>query len=94
MQKNNWLTIGIISVVVLLLVFGGSMMMGGWGFRGWNMMGPGSMMGNWGTSLSASPINWIGMIFMWLFPVGLLLLAAFGIFWLVRNSGNPKPPSS
>jgi hypothetical protein len=92
MQKNNRFTVGVIGVVVLLFVFGGSMMMGGWGYRGWNMMGPGGMMGNWGAS--PSPLNWVGMIFMWLFPVGLLLLAAFGIIWLVKNNSNPKPPSS
>jgi hypothetical protein len=99
MQKVNWLVVGIIGIVVLLLLFGGGMMMGGWGYRGWNMMGPssmlepGGMMNNWGYSSSPSPIGWIGMIFMWLFPIGLLLLAAFGIIWLVRKNRNSKSPS-
>jgi len=65
-------------------------MMGGWGYRGWGMMGPGGMMNNWGYS----PLGWIGMIFMWLIPVGLIVLAVFGIVWLVRNVVNSKPPSS
>ena len=94
MQKGNWLVVGIISIVVLLLLFGGGMMMGGWGYRGWSMMGPGGMMNNWGYSLSPSPLGWIGMIFMWLIPVGLIVLAGFGVVWLVRNVGNSKPPSS
>ena len=100
MQKNNWLVVGIISIVVLLLLFGVGMMMGGWGYRGWNMMGPGGMTGpggmmnNWGYASSPSPFGWIGMIFMWLIPVGLVVLAVFGIIWLARNIGNSKPPSS
>ena len=64
-------------------------MMGGWGYRGWDMMGPG-MMGNGGYP----PFAWIGMIFRWLVPLGLIALAVFGIVWLVRNTGKPKPPSS
>jgi len=100
MHKVNWLVVGIISVVILLFLFGGGMMMGGWGYRGWSMMGPGGMMrpggmmNNWGYSSSPSPLGWMGMIFMWLIPVGLVALAAFGVFWLVRNVGNSKPPSS
>jgi len=94
MQKVNWLVVGIISIVVILLLFGGGMMMGGWGYRGWGMMGPGGMMGNWGYSSTPSPLGWIGMIFMWLIPVGLIVLAVFGIVWLVRNVVNSKPPSS
>ena len=92
MQKVNWLVVGVISVVVLLLLFGGGMMMGGWGYRGWSMMGPGGMMNNWG--YSPSPLGWIGMIFMWLIPVGLIVLAVFGVVWLVRKGGNSTPPSS
>jgi hypothetical protein len=94
MQKVNWLVVGIISSVVLLFLFGGGMMMGGWGYRGWSMMGPGGMMNNWGYSSSPSPLGWIGMIFMWLIPVGLIVLAAFGVVWLVRKGGNSTPPSS
>lgn len=100
MQKINWLVIGIISIVGLLVVFGGGMMMGGWGYHGWSMMGPGGMLGpggmmnHWGYASAPSPIGWVGMIFMWLAPVGLIVLAAFGFVWLVRNAGNSKTPSS
>ena len=92
MKKGSWLVVGIIGIVIVALLFGGGMMMGGWGYHGWNMMGPGGMMGNWG--YSPSPLNWIGMVFMWLIPIGLVLLAMLGILWLVRRFGNPKPPSS
>lgn len=58
---------------------------------GWSLMGPGAMMNNW--EYSSSPLGWIGMIFMWLIPVGLIVRAASGVVWLVRNGGNSKPPS-
>ena len=92
MQKVNWLIVGIVSFVILLILFGTGTLMGDWRYRAWGMMGPGGMMNNWG--YSPSPIGWIGMIFMWLIPVGLILLAVFGIVWLVRNVSNSKPPSS
>jgi len=39
------------------------------------MMGPG-MMGGWGFG----PFGWIGMIFIWLVPVGLVVLVVLGSF--------------
>ena len=91
MKKINWLIIGIIAVIALLFLFGGGMM-GGWGYgyRGYGMMGPGGMMGGWGYS----PFGWIGMTFMWLIPVGVIALIVFGVVALVRNAGNPTPPTS
>ena len=94
MQKVNWLVAGIIAIVFLLLLFGGGMMTSGWGYRGWSMMGPGGMMSNWGYSSPLTPLGWIGMIFMWLIPVGLIVLAMLGVVWQMRNPGNSKPPSS
>lgn len=90
MNKINWLVVSVISVIVLLFLFGGGMMMGGWGYRGWGMMGPGGMMGGWGYP----PFGWIGMLFMWLIPVGLIALTVFGITGLVRNVGNSTQPSA
>lgn len=90
MKKINWLVVTIIGVIVLLFLFGGGMMVGGWGYRGWGMMGPGGMMGGWGYS----PFGWIGMLFMWLIPLGFLVLTVLGIAWLVRNVSNSTPPSS
>lgn len=90
MKKINWLIAGIIGVIVLLFLFGAGMMAGGWGNRGWGMMGPGGMMGGWGYS----PFGWIGMAFMWLIPIGILALIIFGVAALVKSSGNATPPAS
>jgi len=67
---------------------------GDWGSRGWGMLGPGGMMENRGYSSTPSPLGWVEMIFMWLIPISLIVLAVFGIVWLVRNVGSSKPPSS
>jgi len=94
MQKVNWLLVGIISFVIILILFGTGVLMGDWRYRDWGTMGPSGMMENWGDSSLPSPLGWIGMIFMSLIPVGLIVLAVFGVVWLVRNLGNSKPPSS
>ncbi len=91
MKKNNWLIIGIIAATVLLFVFGGGMMAGNYGGRGWGMMGgPGGMMGGWGYS----SFGWLGMAFMWLIPIGVIALIVFGVAALMKSTGNPTPPSS
>jgi len=87
MKKVNWPVVGIIAIITLLFLFGGGMMTGGWGYRG--MMGGPGMMG-W----SYSPFGWIGMIFMWLIPVGFITLVVLGVIWLLRNVGNSTLPSS
>jgi hypothetical protein len=94
MHKINWLTVGIMSFVILLILFGTGMLMGDWRYRAWGTMGPIGMMENWGYYSTPSPLGWIGMIFMWLIPVGLIVLAVFGILWLVRNVSHSKPPFS
>jgi len=89
MKKINWLAVAIISVVLLLFLFGGDML-SGWGHRGWGMMGGyGGMMSGWGYS----PFGWIGMALMLLIPVGILVLIVLGVTALVRNAGNPISPS-
>ena len=93
MKKNNWLTVTLVGVIVLVILFSIGTMIGGWGYRGYSMMGgPGGMMNNWG--YAPSPLSWVGMFFMWLVPVGLVVLAVFGIVWLVRNVSNSKSSSS
>ncbi len=91
MKKINWLVVVLIGIIVLLFLFGGGMM-SGWGYGGWGMMGPG-MMGGWGYS----PFGWIGMglgmLFMWLIPIGFIVLTVLGITWLVRNVSSTTPPS-
>lgn len=91
MKKVNWSVVVVIGIVVLLFLFGAGMMMGGWGYGGWGMMGPG-MMGSWGYS----PFGWIGMLFMWLIPLGFIVLTVLGVAWLVRTIGggtNPAAPA-
>ena len=86
MNKVNW-TVVVVTVIIALfvLMFGASLLgrwgYGGWGYGGWGMMGP-WMMG--------------GMFFMWLIPVGFLVLTVFGIAWLARTIGggnNPPAPA-
>lgn len=94
MKKINWWIVGIVAVLAALFLFGGGMM---WGNRGYGMMGgyggPG-MMGNWGFS----PFGWfgmgLGMIFMWLIPIGILALIVFGVASLMRNNGSTPQPAS
>lgn len=80
MEKGNWIIITISGIVLLLVLLIGVPLLGGWGYRGWGMMGPG-MMGGWGFGT----VGWIGMIFMWLIPVGLLILVVMGIIALARG---------
>ena len=84
MKKTILFVIGGIAALFLLgFFFGGLGYNGVSRFGNWGMMG-GSMMGGWGYS----SLGWIGMIFMWLIPLGLLVLTVFGITWLVRNVGG------
>ncbi len=88
MNKINWAAIITFIVVALLVILVGISLLGGWGYGGWGMMGGrlgGGMMGGY----RFSPFGWIGMIFMWLVPVGLAALAIAGIVWLVRTASNP-----
>ena len=84
MNRVNWTVVAVFSVVVLLVFIVGVNLLGGWGYGGWGrmgsgMMGPG-MMDGWGFN----PFGWIGMIFMWLIPVGLVIMVGLGIAWFVR----------
>lgn len=90
MKKVNWWIVGIVAIIAILFLFGGGMMYGGWGYRGWGMMrGPGMM--GWGYS----PFGWfgmgLGMIFMWLIPIGIVAFIVYGIVALVRSTGNTAP---
>jgi len=91
MNKVNWTSVAVFGIVVLVAFLVGVSLLGGWGYGGWGMMGPG-MMGGWGFG----PFAWIGMLFMWLIPVGFIGLTVLGVIWLVRaaggNAANPLAP--
>jgi hypothetical protein len=85
-----WIVIGAIALFALGL-FGGMFMPFGWnnsafGYgcaNGYGMMGYRGfmpMMGGWGMV----PFGFLGMLFMWLIPLGVLALIVGGIFWIVR----------
>lgn len=91
MQRVNWLVVGILSAVVIFLLFGAGMLMGGgWGMMGNWGYGGGGMMNNWGYS----PFGWVGMLFMGLVSIGIIVLIVLGAVWLVRKASNSTPPSS
>ena len=84
MNKINWTVVTIVGIIVLLVLMFGINLLGGWGYGGWGMMGPG-MMGRWGFAP-------FGMFFMWLIPLGFIVLTVLGIAWLVRSLGNGNNP--
>ncbi len=74
MSKINWTAVAVFGIVVLVaFLVGASLLGGGWG-----------MMGGWGLA----PFGWIGMIFMWLIPIGFIVLTVLGVVWLVRAVGG------
>lgn len=87
MKKINWLVVVIVGLLAGFILFGTGML-SGWGYRDYGMMGPGMM--GWGYS----PLGWIGMAFMWVIPVGFIVLTVLGITWLVQNVGNSRLPLS
>ena len=93
MQKVNWLVVGVLSFIIILILFGTGVLMSDWSSRDWGMMGPVGMMENWGYT-SPSPLDWTGMVFMWLIPAGFRVLAVFGLAWLVRSVSHSQPPAS
>ena len=83
MRKVNWLVVGTTGALVIWLFVGGSVMMAGWG-----------TLNDWGSSSTPSLLGWIRLIFIWLIPAVLIVLATFGFFWLARKLGKVRPPSS
>lgn len=93
MKKTNWLAIALIGILALILFFWIGTWIGG-GYRSYNMMGGyGGHMG-WGFS----PFGWLGMglgmLFMWLIPIGVIALIVYGVIVLVRSAGNNNTPAA
>ncbi len=88
MKKINWLTVSLIAIIAIPALFWIGTMIGGWGYRGFGMMG------NYGSHMGWSylPFGWtgmgIGMLFMLLIPVGVIALVVLGVASLVRNTDN------
>lgn len=83
MKKVNWWIVGTGVIFVTILLFGGGMI-SGWRSGGYSMMGGYGGHMSWGYS----PFGWIGMLFMWLIPIGILALVVYGVVVLAQNSGN------
>ncbi len=93
MGKIHWTQVAVFGIVALLVLLIGASLLGGYGGwgPGWGMMGPG-MMGAWGHGWGGwgfGPFGWLGLIFMWLFPLGLLALLILGVAWLVKAVAQP-----
>ena len=78
MKSINWTVVAIIAIFAALVLMFGTSLIGGrgynnYGYGGWGMMGP-WMMG--------------GMFFMWLIPLGFLVLTVVGIAWFVRTASS------
>ena len=84
MSKVNWTVVVIVVFLAMLAVTVGSSLLigpsyGGWGYGGWGLRGP-WMMG--------------GMFFMWLIPVGFVVLTVLGIAWVARTVGGGTNPGN
>lgn len=91
MKKTNWLLITLGVILALIALFWLGAWMGG-GYGGYGMMGPGMM--GWGFS----PFGWfgmgLGMLFMWLIPLGVIALIVYAVVALTRNAGANTPAAS
>lgn len=115
MGRVNCTEVGVFAGVVLVIFVLGitflSLLFGG--YSGWSMMGPGMMRRGWSEGwcpfcdgTGRFPGTFLGGTFAWLFtlvavlfPLGLLVLLALGIVWLVRAvgrapSGAAPPPQA
>ena len=83
MKKSYWIAVAVSGIVFLLALLVGMSLLGGWNNRGWGMMGgwPTGMMHGWGFA----PFGWIGIILIWLIPVGIVVLVVLGVVGLVRG---------
>ena len=90
MKTWQWVTIIVVAVAALLVgAVLGPFFVGGSGPGYW---GRGDMMGGYGGGMMGgfAPFGWIGMLLMWVFPLGVLVLVVLGIVWLVNAVSRPR----
>jgi len=100
MKTWQWVTIIIVAVAALLVgAVLGPLFVGGGGPGYWNRGGmtlaPHASAGVGGYSGGGMmggfvPFGWIGMLLMWVFPLGVLVLVVLGIVWLVNAVSRPR----
>lgn len=88
------LAIGAVLLLALPILW---MISGMWGYGG--MMGGYGMMGR--GSGYYNPLGWLGMVFMWLVPLGIVILLVVGVVALINNltrsaskPSQPIPPAT
>ena len=83
MKKSYWIAVAIIGIIFLFVLLAGTSLLRGWNNWGWGMMSgwPSGMMHGWGFG----SFGWIGIILMWLVPVGFVVLVVLGVVGLVRG---------
>jgi putative membrane protein len=83
MKKSYWIAVAIFGTIFLLVLLASTSLLGGWNNWGWGMMSgwPSGMM----HGLGFGSFGWIGIILMWLVPVGFIVLVVLGIVGLVRG---------
>jgi len=89
MKTWQWVSIIVVALVACLIgAVIGPFFVFGRGLGGYGMMGGygGGMMRDFGFA----PFGWIGMLLMWVFPLGVLVLVVVGIVWLVNAVSRPK----
>lgn len=97
MKATRWLAVGGLALLLLALGAGllGPLLWGrtsAWAYNGcgWNYGGMtpapafGAGVGRWGGMMGPNPFGWIGMVLMWLLPLGLIVLIVAGGVWLVQ----------
>lgn len=82
-SKTGWIFAIVLGLIILFFI--PVLLMGGYG----GMMGPG-MMGRYGY---ISPLAYFGMAFMWLIPLGIVVLVVLGVVSLFNNWNNANKPS-
>ena len=88
MKTWQWASIIVVAVVALLA----GAMLGPLFLWGSGLSYRGGMMGGYGGGMMGgfAPFGWIGMLLMWVFPLGVLVLVVLGIVWLVNAAGRPR----